>query len=91
VFTQEAKAFAEGKNIDLIDGVELTAIIKTIQPSTTATQSTPQYAPTSTTNPVCPKCGASMIKRTAKQGANAGNMFWGCSKYPQCRGIVAIN
>lgn len=91
VFTQEAKAFAEGRNIDLIDGAELSTIIKTIKPSATATQSTPKYTSTSTANPVCPKCGASMVKRTAKQGANAGNMFWGCSKYPQCRGIVAIN
>lgn len=91
VFTQEARAFAEGRNIDLIDGAELTTIIKTIKPSATTTQSTPQYAPTSPANPVCPKCGAFMVQRTAKQGANAGNMFWGCSKYPQCRGIVPIN
>jgi restriction system protein len=91
VFTQEATAFAEGRNIDLIDGAELTTLIKTIKPSVSSTQSTTQYVSTSTTNPVCPECGASMIKRTAKQGANAGNMFWGCSKYPQCHGIVAIN
>jgi restriction system protein len=89
VFTQEAKAFAEGRNIDLIDGAELSTILKTIKPAAT-TQPTPQYVPTGTGNPVCPKCGASMAKRTAKQGANAGNMFWGCSKYPQCRGIVPI-
>ena len=88
-FTQEAKAFAEGRNIDLIDGAELSTILKTIKPAAT-TQPTPQYVPTATDNPVCPKCGASMAKRTAKQGANAGNMFWGCSKYPQCRGIVPI-
>lgn len=38
--------------------------------------------------PRCPKCGSEMILRTANSGANAGNKFWGCSKYPKCRGIV---
>lgn len=33
----------------------------------------------------CPKCGSSMILRTAKRGAHAGNSFWGCSGYPECR------
>lgn len=37
--------------------------------------------------PSCPKCGGSMVRRTAKSGANAGNSFWGCSQYPACRGI----
>ncbi len=35
--------------------------------------------------PLCPKCGAEMVLRTAKRGANAGNQFWGCSNYPRCR------
>lgn len=36
---------------------------------------------------LCPKCGSTMVRRTAKQGSNAGNSFWGCSQYPACRGI----
>ncbi|MBT9613031.1 MAG: topoisomerase DNA-binding C4 zinc finger domain-containing protein [Burkholderiales bacterium] len=31
-----------------------------------------------------------MVMRTAKQGENVGRSFWGCSKYPKCRGIVPI-
>ena len=38
--------------------------------------------------PHCPKCGSDMVLRTAKSGANQGEKFWGCSRYPQCRGIV---
>jgi len=38
--------------------------------------------------PVCPKCGAAMVKRAASRGANAGSEFWGCSRYPKCRGII---
>ncbi|OLU32834.1 helix-hairpin-helix domain-containing protein [Pseudomonas sp. PA27(2017)] len=34
----------------------------------------------------CPSCGASMVRRTARKGKNAGNQFWGCSKYPACKG-----
>jgi ssDNA-binding Zn-finger/Zn-ribbon topoisomerase 1 len=42
------------------------------------------------TLPHCPKCGSEMILRTAKRGDNQGGKFWGCSKYPECRGIVNI-
>jgi len=41
-------------------------------------------------SPHCPKCGSEMILRTAKRGENQGGNFWGCSKYPECRGIVNI-
>ena len=41
--------------------------------------------------PECPRCGAAMALRTARQGANAGNTFWGCSTYPKCRGTVAAS
>lgn len=45
-------------------------------------------APPSKTTPACPKCASEMILRTAKSGANQGEQFWGCSKYPSCRGIL---
>lgn len=34
--------------------------------------------------PLCPKCGSPMVLRTAK---SSGNSFWGCSTFPQCRGM----
>lgn len=40
--------------------------------------------------PLCPICSSKMIKRTAKKGKNAGNSFWGCSQYPNCRGVESI-
>ncbi len=30
----------------------------------------------------CPKCGSQMVQRTSKKG----NTFWGCSRFPKCRG-----
>jgi restriction system protein len=38
----------------------------------------------------CPKCGSSMVLRTAKRGAGAGNQFWGCSAYPKCRVVQNV-
>jgi four helix bundle suffix protein len=36
--------------------------------------------------PACPLCGKPMVLRTARQGASAGQSFWGCSGYPECKG-----
>ena len=38
--------------------------------------------------PECPKCGAPMVLRKATKGPNVGNSFYGCSRFPECRGIV---
>lgn len=86
VFTQESKDFASGRNIELVDGAELKQIINRVQPP-----SVQEKKILSMTGQLCPKCGSSMVMRTAEQGANAGKNFWGCSSYPQCRGIVAID
>lgn len=40
--------------------------------------------------PPCPQCGAQMALRTAKTGKNAGSQFWGCTKYPDCKGTLQI-
>jgi len=38
--------------------------------------------------PQCPQCGKSMVLRTAKSGKHAGQQFWGCSAYPDCKGAL---
>ena len=40
--------------------------------------------------PDCPVCSKPMVQREAKKGKNAGNKFWGCTQYPKCRGVLAI-
>jgi restriction system protein len=40
--------------------------------------------------PVCPECGKPMRKRTAKSGAKAGQAFWGCTGYPECKGTREV-
>jgi restriction system protein len=40
--------------------------------------------------PACPNCSKPMVLRTAKTGKNAGQQFWGCSAYPDCKGVVKV-
>lgn len=40
--------------------------------------------------PDCPLCGKAMVLRTAQNGKNAGKQFWGCSAYPDCKGVVNV-
>jgi endonuclease YncB( thermonuclease family) len=35
----------------------------------------------------CPRCGESMLQRTNKKN---GQKFWGCAKFPKCRGTRKI-
>lgn len=32
---------------------------------------------------LCPECGAKM---TPKKNSSSGQYFWGCTRYPDCRG-----
>ena len=40
--------------------------------------------------PKCPQCSGQMALRTAKTGKNAGSQFWGCTKYPDCKGTTPV-
>lgn len=41
--------------------------------------------------PDCPQCGKPMVLRTARSGSNAGNRFWGCAGYPECKAAVNLS
>lgn len=43
-------------------------------------------SPSSHSNPACPQCGSSMVRRVARRGRNSGNSFWGCPRFPRCKG-----
>lgn len=40
--------------------------------------------------PLCPQCGQAMVLRTARAGRTPGAQFWGCSRYPDCKGLVRV-
>ena len=39
--------------------------------------------------PKCPVCGKPMRKMICRKGRNAGNAFWSCTGYPECKGTRA--
>jgi len=103
-YTQDALAFAADKPLDLVDGPALLELVREVQTASAPVASrpasqvepsfspspSPQFRSSKPTSPSCPRCGASMVLRTAKRGTNAGGQFWGCSSFPKCRGIVEV-
>jgi ssDNA-binding Zn-finger/Zn-ribbon topoisomerase 1 len=37
---------------------------------------------------LCPRCNSPMVLRTARKGRHAGSRFWGCHRYPLCKGVI---
>ena len=92
-FTADAVEFSKGRNISLVDGESLFVMLqssKARKERVIGSSPIPTVGSASQASPVCPSCGAAMIKREAKRGANAGGAFWGCSTYPKCRGTAQI-
>jgi restriction system protein len=91
-FTSDAQAFAEGRNVKLVDGPKLFGMIQHAKasvsaagPAPTAGTASPERSET-VASLHCPLCQSPMVRRVAKKGLNAGSQFWGCSKFPACRG-----
>ena len=62
------------------------AHIESIEKMKERRQLEPQAAQPQAEHPkVCPRCGKTLVLRTAKKGENAGSQFYGCSGYPSCR------
>jgi restriction system protein len=84
-FTKDAKTFASGRNIELIDGEDLAKLLRDGR-GTVAAVSVPVDPPGRDSKPpTCGQCGSKMVLRTAKRGSSAGDKFWGCEAYPKCR------
>ena len=85
-YTADAQAFAAENDMTLVDGEQLLKIIRAGLDG--AALVLPE--PASLQAPNCPACSSVMVRRTAQRGALAGRDFWGCSRYPACRGTVNI-
>lgn len=87
-FTEDAQRFADGLALTLINGSTLLRGIRAQAGSVLAAA-----APANLSTPDCPVCGAAMVLRQARSGANAGKQFWGCSRYAQnhCRGTRELD
>jgi restriction system protein len=86
-FTREARNFADGQPITLIDGQAFARLAQSIDGPREAVEAT--LAKSTDSSPLCPRCGKTMLRRTARRGPHAGSEFWGCSAYPACHGTQA--
>lgn len=79
-FTTEALEFARGKAIEMMDGEALNALVpiarKNLDKKLSPSRSESARAPGT-----CPKCSSEMVRRVAKQGANAGEAFWDARRF----------
>lgn len=98
-FTEDAIAFAAGRNIKLIDGERLRAMIRQarqaaprrVEPAVERSSQGQGRSPEpEAASPACPVCSRPMVKRSARRGANVGGEFWGCSAFPSCRGTRPV-
>lgn len=94
LFTQEALDYSHGKHLLLINGVDLSQMIDALSESNNDSideeeQIDNMIEKMPEIEPLCPICSSEMIKRTARKGKNAGNTFWGCSQFPNCRGVIS--
>ena len=85
-FTPDARRFAEGKPIHLVTGRELHERIRAAQAGVAA-QAAGNPAVTGG-SPPCPTCAGEMVTRHNRR---TGEAFWGCVRFPQCRGTAAIS
>jgi restriction system protein len=83
-YTPEAKAFAEGKHIKLMDSGQLLTLIQEL-PLEVRTELLQKTTSGDYTTPSCPSCGTKLVSRTSRKGNNAGQSFWGCRNFPRCR------
>jgi restriction system protein len=96
-FTDAAMAFAQGRNLKLVDGPVLLKLIRHVKSTRTMTENTTvvtgatAMANRESAVPTCPNCAKTMVRRSAKKGAHAGHSFWGCVSYPACKGIRPIS
>ncbi len=95
-FTADAVAFAQQACVELLDGERLLRLAKELRHREEADRARREPVmpdvfsdPPPSLDPCCPRCGSIMVLRQAKRGPNAGQYFWGCELFPQCRGTVS--
>lgn len=99
-FTPEAERFAERNNIELVNGAALEQMIADARKNRIprsgaaddALKPAGQAAPSQADRdaPPCPACGSPMVLKTARKGPHPGSKFWGCPRFPRCRGTRQV-
>lgn len=87
VYSRDAKEFAEGKPIKLLGRAEVEQLMASVARAGENLCNVHEWirdfaAVANVTNPHCPRCRKPMKLRRGV----IGRAFWGCSRFPRCRG-----
>ena len=86
-FTEDARQFGKKNGLVLIDGEGFLKEIKEL--SEEAEGRLLEFAIEGDYwIPICPKCG---IKMEEKKNRMSGKKFWGCTRFPKCRGVIKMS
>lgn len=101
-FSREAREFAHQSGTELLDGPALLALIASGNATRPVGSGQPSptvgAAPAAPISPIpraipsgvpsCPVCLSPMVLRQAHRGTKRGSVFWGCTRYPGCKGTI---
>ncbi len=91
-FTKAASDFARGKPIWLISGQRLRDLLAAGRAGTGGRLEAERLpAPVAASDVLCPLCERPMVLREAGRGVHRGKRFFGCSGFPACSGIRAVD
>jgi len=84
--TDAARSLADNEQITIVDRDGLLDRIRAALESESGDVRSLLFDPPK----LCPKCGASMVRRVASKGRGEGAEFWGCSTYPKCNQTMRV-
>ncbi len=86
-FTQDARAFALDRGIELVDGPQLLGLLHSVRK---AGSLPPKRRRAANGEHRCPHCGRDMVLRTARKGPKVGSRYWSCTGFPTCKGTRPV-
>ena len=81
----EGQAFAKRNGIRILDGSALVGLLAEKEAWTELPCGTATTTAAPVQGPYCPRCHSTMVRRISRHG-----LFWGCSRFPSCRGTRAL-
>jgi len=83
-FTLEAYRFARGKNLKLINGIQLNPMLALAQQQPEKDLVASENSDPSPTL-TCPQCESALVLKTAQKEVYKDMQFYGCSEFPRCK------
>ena len=85
------KVVLDGRRIpEIINQIEAEKLVQSLKTDYDHKKHVSQIVRDNVSSVSCPRCGSDMQIREAKKGKRIGQKFWGCVKFPQCKGTVQV-